>query len=297
MFPTDDTFGSLIEEVILSLQGFGVNKDQLVTLTSEMTASSTTFDVDESEQVSKGIVEIEDELIWVNGVSGMTATIPSWGRGFKGTPAASHAAGVAISVNPTWPRSQAARSIQDTLKGLYPTLFAVGSTEFDVTPTEWQYEMPAAALRIIGVEWKFNAIDGWNKLDAYELNHSANTTDFPSGVAISLGCMFAAGTRIRVLYAKAPTLFTATSDLFTTTGLPLSSKDVVLLGAAGRMLGWLDMGRLPVQSVEADALDQPRPIGTAAALKDKLRNDYQIRLAEEQRALLARYPMTSHKVR
>lgn len=297
MFPTDDTFGSLIEEVILSLQGFGVNKDQMVTLTSEMTDSSTTFEFDETEQISKGIVEIEDEIIWVKSVSGMTATIPPWGRGFKGTVAASHSSGTAVAVNPTWPRSQVGRAIQDTLKGLYPTLFTVGSTEFDITPTQWQYEMPATALKILTVEWKFNAIDGWNRLDAWDLSHSANTTDFPSGVALSLGCMFSAGTRIRVLYAKTPTLFTATTDLFTSTGLPLSSKDVVLLGAAGRMLGWLDIGRLPVQAVEADALDSPRPLGTAAALKDKLRADYQTRLAEEQRALLARYPLMTHFTR
>ena len=102
---------------------------------------------------------------------------------------------------------------------------------------------------------------------------------------------------LRVCYAARPSLLLYEDDPFTLTGLPASSRDVIVLGAASRLLPWIDTGRVPSQSVSADLLDAKNGIGTAVSVGRELRNNYKLRLAEEQAALQAKYPTKVHKTR
>lgn len=296
-FPTSDTFGTLIDEVILALQGWGVNKDQMTTLATAVSDSDTTLVVSETGEVSRGIVEIDDELIWVQQADGANLTVPTWGRGFKGTIAAAHDSGVAICVNPTWPRSVVGREINNTIKALFPALFAVGTDEQSASSTVWQYPLPADTERVLDAEWKWSNLEGWRQIRGWDLTHSANTTDFATGKMLSLVEYVPTGSTLRVTYAKPPTTFSAASDAYSVTGLPATSKDVIVLGTAARLTPWLDVGRLPVQNVEADALDSPRPLGTSVQIAREIRARYEARLAEERRALYTKYPLRAHKVR
>lgn len=296
-FPSTDTWGSLIDEVILSLQGWGQNKDQLSTLQTGITAGSTTLSLTSSGEVGRGLIEIDDELIWVDTVDGVNLTVPTWGRGFKGTIAGSHSAGSAVSVNPTWPRSVVAREINNTIKSLYPALFAVQATNFSASSVVWQYEIPADAERILEVQWRWNVLDGWQQVNGWDLSHSADTSDFATGKMLSLPTYVPSAATIRVLYAATPTPFTNASDAYSVTGLPATSKDIVVLGTAARLTPWLDVGRLPVQSAEADALDSPRPLGTSIQAAKEIRAQFNSRLQEERRALYMKYPVRAHKVR
>jgi hypothetical protein len=60
-----DTFNSLIEEVTLSLGGFGSSNDMVCSLAYDIAANDLIIGVDDSAAVSKGIIEIDDELIFV----------------------------------------------------------------------------------------------------------------------------------------------------------------------------------------------------------------------------------------
>jgi hypothetical protein len=296
-FPITDTWGSLTDEVILALQGWGQNKDQLSTLQTAITAGSTTLSLTASGNVGRGLIEIDDELIWVDTVDGVNLTVPTWGRGFKGTLAEAHLAGSAVYVNPTWPRSVVAREINNTIKSLYPSLFAVKVASFAASSVVWQYAIPEDAERILEVQWRWNTIDGWQQVNGWDLSHSADTTDFATGKMLSLPTYVPSAATVRALYAAAPTTFSAASDAYSVTGLPATSKDIVVLGTAARLTPWLDVGRLPVQSVEADALDSPRPLGTSIQAGKELRNQFNARLQEERRALYMKYPIRAHKVR
>jgi hypothetical protein len=296
-FPSTDTFGSLIDEVLLALQGWGQNKDQLSTLSSGISDSSLSLAVTAAGEVSRGLVEIDDELIWVDSSDGMTLTVPPWGRGFRGTIPGSHSAGAAVSVNPTWPRSVVGREINNTVRAVWPGLFAVKGTNFSASSVTWQYEIPADAERVLEVSWRWSVIEGWREVRGWELSHSADPSSFATGRMLSLMEYVPSGAILRVLYAALPTTFTNASDAFSVTGLPVTSKDIIVLGTAARLTPWLDVGRLPVQSVEADALDSPRPLGTAVAAARDLRARYDARLIEERRALFTKYPIRAHKVR
>ena len=98
-------------------------------------------------------------------------------------------------------------------------------------------------------------------------------------------------------YAAAPTLLPTEASAFADTGLPTSCRDVVVFGAASRLLPWSDAGRTPVDSVSSDAQDQAKPIGAAISVARELRTLYQTRLAQERMALLARYPVPVHRIR
>jgi len=296
MFPTTDTFGTVIDEVILSLTGQGLTDDIIVSLNSAIDSNDLAITVDDSDVLSRGLIEIDGELIYISSVAGATGAIPVWGRGFKGTTAASHLQDAAVHIAPTWPRSIVGREINNTIRSLYPTLFVPTATEITLTADNWQYELPAACEKVLSVEWEWGTSQ-WIKTNAWEVMHLANATDFPSGKAIALGDPLYTGSMLRVKYAARPTVFSSEASVFTTCGLPASCKDVVVLGTAYRLLPWADAGRAKVDSAEANALSSSRPIGAATSIASNLQKSYLRRLEEERRALAANYPSQVHYVR
>lgn len=296
-YPTVDTLSSLIDEVTVNLQGFGTSNDQVVTLITGATDSDLILSSDDTDNVSRGLIEIDDEIIYVSYGENGSIYIPAWGRGFKGTTATAHTAGSPIWVAPTWPRATVAREVNNTIKAVYPSLFAVGTSELVSSTTTWQYELPADVERVLGVEWRYNFPDTWQTVKGWEVTHSSNTTDFPSGKALLIGDPLPAAAKVHVTYAKLPSPLPLSTSVFTDSGLPASARDVIVLGAATRLVPWMDTGRLPVETVPSDALDNAKPIGVATQIAQSLRSQYQARLDQERRAQLDRYPTRSHRIR
>jgi len=77
-------FVDLIDETALSLTGYTNRQDQATYLTAPMSATDLTFTVADGTVLTRGLVEIDDELIWVDSFdrTSNVATIPSYGRGF-----------------------------------------------------------------------------------------------------------------------------------------------------------------------------------------------------------------------
>lgn len=297
-YPTADTFSSLIDEVITSLQGFGTDNDQMCTLTSAVDASAVSLTVDDSDAISRGLIEIDEEILYVSNADNGNVVIQPWGRGQKGTTPAIHTAGSPISVAPTWPRAVVAREVNNTIRAVYPTLFGVGTYDLVTDALTWQYSVPANIDRVLSVEWRWvSSVEGWRPVPGWELIQSANTTDFATGSALLINDPLPAGCKIHVTFAKPPALLANPTDAFTLTGLPASSRDVIVYGCAMRLLPWQDSGRVPVETVSSDVQDATKPVGGGITVSNQFRNMYNARLADERRSLLTRYPPRSHKVR
>jgi hypothetical protein len=297
-YPTADTFASLIDEVITSLQGFGTDNDALATLTESLNDNATTFMVDDTEEIARGIIEIDEEIMYVSSAENGSVVIMPWGRGFKGTVASAHANGSPVSIAPSWPRAVVAREINNTIRAVYPQIFAVKTTDFLINSITWQYELPADVDRVLAVEWRWsNTVDGWIPIHGWETIQSANTIDFTTGKALLISEPLPSGVRIHVTYAAQPTLLVYATDLFTLTGLASSSRDVIVYGAASRLLPWQDTGRVPVETVSSDVQDTVKPVGMGVSVANEIRKLYATRLQDERRALLNRYPSRTHKVR
>ena len=60
------TFGSMADEVVRKLAGFTLRQDRQTYLTAAITATATSITVASANNVSNGIIQIDDELIYVD---------------------------------------------------------------------------------------------------------------------------------------------------------------------------------------------------------------------------------------
>lgn len=301
-FPGTDTLESLIYEVQHNLLGFGQATDAMAALDVGVGVSDLSIKVNDAASFSRGIAEIGDELIFIKDVDVQSGTLvlQPFGRGFRGTGAQAHDAGEIVTMAPVWPRSSVAREINNVIRSLYPNLFAVRVDEFDYSVTQFAYELPATTEMVLEVRHRHpGSTRDWETSRHWDVRFSADSTDFPSGVAVEVYTgHITPGARVQVVYATRPTALTDLSDEFAeTTGLPESAKDLILLGVAARLAPYMDASRIPVQSVEADELDAPRQMGTAVQVGREFQRSFEARLAEEKRALYNRYPARYRRTR
>lgn len=294
-FPSVDTLGTLIDDVILSLQGHGLIVDQACSLVGNITDSDVSMSIDLGDVLSQGIVEVDDELIYVSRCTNGVATIPRWGRGYKGTIRSAHTDGAKVTISPTYPRSVIRRSVNACITTMYPSLFAV-LTEDLVGSYNGQYALPADADKVLAVEYRFSPVAPWMPVRNWQLTHSA-PSEFTSGRMLSIGSEVPMQADVHVTMACPLKPLASDDQPFTDTGLQASARDVVVAGAAMRLLPWLDAARTPVQSVPSDVADQAKPLGGPLTVARELRTLYQAGLQRERAALLERYRIPTHGTR
>jgi predicted membrane-bound mannosyltransferase len=102
---------------------------------------------------------------------------------------------------------------------------------------------------------------------------------------------------VQVYYTTPPTVLNNTNDDFeSVTGLPESCQDVIVLGAAYRMVSFVDPGRLTFGSAEADQMSQiaGRAYSAGTNASKYLLALYEKRLDEEGKKLDENNPVRIH---
>jgi hypothetical protein len=291
------TFVNLIDETNLALTGYTNRQDQATYLTAPIASTDTTFTVADGTVLTRGLVEIDDELIWVDSFDRATntATIPSYGRGFRDTTATAHDAGTRVTISPSFPRSVIRRNLNLAIDGVYPDLFGTFYTTFTWQAAVTTYVLPNEAVDVLGCSWQtIGPSKEWLPVRHYRIDRMANPTTWGSGKTISIREGIIPGRTVMVTYTKKPTTLTYDTDDFTMTGLSESAREVIILGAAYRTAMYLDMGRVPAATAEADALQGNDPIGSAANVGRVLQQMYNQRLLVEVRRLQEQYPPRTH---
>ena len=292
------TLSNLIDEVKANLQGYTLNQDRLtyVANTNGITASDVSIQVGSQDNLAKGVVEIDDELIYVDSFDKTSNTlnvIPAgFGRGFQGTDATSHARYAPVILSPTFPRISIKRAINDTIGSLFPKLWGTASTTFTFNGVVNTYTLPAEAQDVLSVSWEsVGSSDEWYPVKRWRPDPMANTGAFTSGNTITVYDGITPGRTVQVYYTKEPSLLVNNSDEFTTTtGLTESCRDVVALGAAYRLLSYLDPGRINLASAESDTADSKLPSTAGTSASRYIFALYQQRLNEEAGKLQGKYP-------
>ena len=294
------TFNDLAEEVLINLEGFTMRQDRTTYLTAAIDSDDLTMALASGDNIGKGILEIDDELIHVDSVdrSDRSAVISPFGRGYRGTTAASHTVNAKVTFAPSFPRVSVKRAINDTLRAIYPNVYGVATYTFTFNASQNTYQLPVAAETIIAVSWDTIGPSGeWLPIRRWRHDPMAATADFANGNTITLNEGIVPGRTVQVVYAKTPTPLSADADVFTTvTGPEETSRDLVVYGASYRMASFLDPGRLTFTSPEADANDQTRPFGSGTSTARYLYSLYQQRLLEETNRLNGKYPVRVHYV-
>jgi hypothetical protein len=296
----------MIDEVLINLSGYTFQQDRATHLTAAVTTTTSTsaspliLSLGSTDSVGKGILEIDEELLWVDSFDRVanTATVSPYGRGYLGTTAATHTADAKVTISPTFPRFSVKRAINDTIRSLGASIFAVKSTSFTFNAAQSTYAFNNLDIKnILTVSWEdIGPSKEWRPLRRWDFESTADATAWGANAqTITLGEAPISGRTVRVVYAADPTAFTANTDVYTTkTGLPESTRDVVILGAAYRLLTFLDPARASQVSPQADETDSKRPYGASQSATKQLYALYIQRLNEETQSQQQNYPPRVH---
>ena len=305
------TLTNMMDEVQVNLAGYTFQQDRTtyissaVSTTTSSSASPLVLSLGSTESLGKGIVEIDEELLWVDSYDRVanTATVAPYGRGYLGTTAATHTADSKVTIAPTFPRFNIKRAINDTIRSLGANIFAMKTTTFTFNAAVSTYAFANLNIKnILTVHWQdIGPSKEWRPIRKYDFDSVANPEAFgyTSGTdqvqTITLGEAPISGRTVKVVYATDPVAFTTNSqDYSTQTGLPESTRDVVILGAAYRLLSFLDPARAAQVSPQADETDSKRPYGASQTATKQLYALYSQRLAEETKAQQQNYPPKVH---
>lgn len=292
------SLNNLVDSTLMYMYGMTTHQDQETYVTAETTDSDLVISVADANMMSRGLVEIGTELLQVASVdtSAGTITVAPYGRGYRGTTAVAHTVGERVVATPLIPRSIAVDAINETVRSVFPDLFAVGSTTISFNPAVTTYAMPTEALDVLSVSWQtVGPSKEWQPIRRWRIDKQADTTAFSTGVTVSLYDGITPGRNVRVVYTKQPSpLVSLADDYATVTGLPESTVDVIRYGSVYRLSPFFDAPHLAGQSAEADFAANVRPIGSASSFGKYMLQLYQVRLTEESRKLNSIFPVRSH---
>jgi len=303
------TLLDMIDEVSINLSGYTLQQDRATHITANVAATASTIaapitlSLASTDSVGKGVVEIDEELFWVDNYDrvGNTATIAPYGRAYLGTTLAAHTAGTKVSIAPTFPRFVIKRAINDTISAIGSSIFAANKTTITSNASTLAYRLPATGTSlnirsILAVAYEsIGPSKEWIPVRNYRFDSNANSTAFTSEQTISIYDRITSGRTIQVLYSTDPVPFVTNADVFTTqTGLPESCKDLVILGATYRLLSNLDPARASMVSPQADETDSKRPYGSSQSLTRQIYALFTQRLNEEIRNQQDKYPIRVH---
>lgn len=294
----------MIDEVRSNLAGYTLRQDRITYLAnaSGITTTDTALIVGSATNLAKGVIEIDDELIWVDSFDKATNTmnvIPGFGRGYQNTDPAPHAQYSQVILAPTFPRVMVKKAINDTILACFSKLFAVAQYTFTFDGAKTTYALPDDVDRVLAVTWEtVGSTKEWLPVNRWRDDKSANVASFNSSATISIFDPITPGRTVQVTYTVEPSTLSASSENFSdVTGLPASAQDVIILGASYRLLSFMDAGRINLTSAESDAADSKIPSNAAATASRFLYGLHQQRLNEEAAKLIDKYPVRPHYTR
>lgn len=292
------SFNQLASRVKQQLLGYTRDQASITYITEPMTATDITFQVDTDTvtNISRGLVEIDDELLLIKDYDRSTGTVTVMagtnGRGVEGTTAATHADNSVVTDDPMYPMKRIKEAINDTINGTYPDLFVIDDYEFAKIAARYEYPVPAEVEDVLKVT--VNTIGPsavWFPLSSWRFDPVASTTagqvkptPTPTGKTIQIMRDFIVpGRNIRVTYTKKPaTLVNGSDDFETVTGYPERYVDMITYGACWRLLPAYESARLQQQAIEATERAPLVPTGAGSNASKYYMALYQQRLLEEK---------------
>lgn len=293
------TFDDVIARVKQQLLGYTKDQASITYLVATMAAADATFQVDPETvtNISRGLIEIDDELILVkkfdrsSGIVTVFGGASATGRGQEGTTPSAHAIDTLITDDPQYPRARIKEAINDTISGIYPDVFTFGEHEFPYVAARYEYPIPAVADDVYKVVINTIGPSGvWFPSQKWRFNAMASTTPgqvkptpAPTGKSIQIYDFVVPGRNVRVSYTKPPgQLVNNSDDYVTTTGLDERTVDLITYGACWRLLPAYEAARLQQSSIEATERAPLVPTGAGSSASQYYFQLYTKRLNEER---------------
>ena len=293
------TLAEMVDEVRSSLAGYTLRQDRITYLNAAINTTATAMQVGSSSNLAKGIIEIDDELIWIDNFNSSNNTLnaaPGFGRGWQGTSPAPHAQYAQVTLTPTFPRTVIKQAINDTINSFFPKLWAINSVTFTFNASQTTYPLPDDVESIIYASWQTTGSSlEWLPINRWRADPMANISAFNTTNTINIYENIQPGRTVQVYYTTTPNTLDANTDDFSdVSGLPESCRDVVTLGASYKLLSYVDSGRINLSSAEADLNDTKIPSSAGVASSRYIFALYNQRLNEEALKLQDKFPIRIH---
>lgn len=286
------TLATIKGQIKQLLQGYTRNQEQISWLDQPMTASDTTFTVNPAtaNAVSRGLVEIGDELILVTNFDKLTGLVNISaginGRGREATTPAAHSVNDIVTMDPDYPQQRITEAINETIDATFPDIYVMKSFDFNKVAARYEYNMPEDAEFVIRV-----TDDTIGPSRVKFPNQSARfnpqvkidpSQGFTSGKSLQIYDAIVPGRNIHVIYATKPGQFTSDADDYETViGYPERTIDMIKYGAVARLLSGVESARLQQKSIESTERAPLVPSGAATNASQYFWKMYRDRLNEE----------------
>lgn len=295
------TFGDIIEEVLINLEGFSGDQEIFGTLSGNITNVAATLTVAgpayaDGSGFSTGLIEVGEELIYVQTFDRATGIATGCLRGWRGTTAVAAVSGVLLRNNPKFPRITVKRAINDTIQGLVPKITTVKRTTIAYKGGQVRYDLPSDAKGVLQVETSVpGASKTWAKNKRYAFDiFGSNTTPGAPAIDIWDGMP---GRNIQVIYLGDPQpMVNLADDFATVTGLLDWARELVAYGACWRLASFIDSSKINTASAEQVMFSQQQPVGSAINLSKYFLAMYNTRLVEAQSRIQDLYPVNRHYI-
>jgi len=291
----------LVDDNLMYMYGLNSHQDQETHVTVAYNTTDLVIYVNDATILSRGLIEVGEELMQATGVDSAAGslTIAPYGRGYRGTTAATGSIGDRLVSSPLVPRSMMVSAMNETIRAVWPDVHATGNTTI-TTGSANTYELPTGALGVTNVSYESrgNSLE-WIPARRYRVDIHGNQTAFATGNTITLYDGVPTGTKVHISYTKEPDDMGSDLSLgfSAVTGLPDSCIDVIRYGAAYRLSSMLDSPKIVGTNAEADWMSNNKQGGSGQKFGSFMFQLYQARLAVETAKQQRKFPDRSRYTR
>jgi len=264
----------------------GVRTESINRLNADINDSTdtvvTTYDL--NGLTAGSYFEINRELlhIWDANTSTKTLTVE---RGHLGSDAASHTAGDIITVSPDYPTNDILKAVEDELRllpqnGVYRQKTA--TIDFDTV----DYDYPISLTDILHpylLEYKLSGYDHYDYEFSYVGPDSIIRPHYPYTYPDDLEATL----HYKATFGDLPS--DLTEDITEDTGLPESAHEILVYGAASRLLMTKEIQRIDINANPVAGIEEVPPQATMRGV-DFIRAQYQSLIQNEVRRLQSNWP-------
>ena len=288
------TAGALLNRVSRQLLSGTVEERNKLAGTVDSSTTTITTSYDLNGLRTGTVFEIDSELMYIWEATPGTKSL-TVERGYAGTTATSHTAGVSITTNPRFPKAQMLEALNQEISDLSSPLnglFRVITAEVDYNGSDRQVDVTGATtiLDLVDVRLKYLVSD-YPYIWTARLQRDLPTADFPSGYAIVMDASVMAGTLIVRYKAPFARVSSTSDDIQSVAHIPAEMEDILELGIMSRMLAPREVKR---NFIESQGDTRRSEEVTAGAMTNSVTNILRLRkdriLAEAAR-LARQYPL------
>ena len=287
------TVGTVVDRTLRQLMSGTVEERNKTVGALTTTSTSVVFQYDLNGIRAGGVIQIDNELMYIWEVSSGSKTV-TVERGWNGTTAATHITGSVTIVDPKFPRAQILEAINaeiDDLSSPMNGLYQIKSLELNYNGTFTMVNLPTIdkIIDLVSVTVRYIATD-YPVIRRCRLIRDLPNDDFSAGYAIRFDEQVRAGRMIVVYKAPFTNVTTEAQNLQNIAGFPTTAEDILMMGAQIRLVSPREVKRNFTESQGDTRRSEEVPTGSVSSSINNIIRMRRDRITAEAARLARQYP-------